>query len=389
MTERFDIVLVLAHFRAATAYLSIIRAFSPRLRIGLLVASVDAAYLQKTIPAQQIFLQLCREFGAISIEPGATATAELMLVQQYHYPPQTCHDILQRVKARKRVGMMGLASAGLEKQDSFLSLFDLSRIYVPSRRLTQFLIAERGASERYAGVEAIEVGLPFAKYPVFPEFRADYILAAPTVFSFHTETGKQHFLETVQRLLQQIPANACIAYKTHNGNARDYFAPKFHYAIARTIKPFRGVHKAIAGLSSRIPSRWRSHAHKIETSIRHSGILERATPMVELTRYADISIEAFLPGVRCGVIGGLSNTIWGTLYSRLPYYNCVDASLRGGQSELLPHKNADAYLDTNLRYFGVPYCEGDLARGARGEMIVTEEDRRGDLIRSIEDDLSS
>lgn len=389
MIQRFDVVLVLAHFRAATTYLSIIRTLSSRLRIGLLLASVDPAYLQKTIPGQKTFVHLCQKFGATLIEPAARVTAELMLIQQYHYPQHTAMDIVKRVTARKRIGMMGLASAGLEKQDSFLSLFGLQRLYVPSRRLMQFLITERGADDRYAGMEAIEVGLPFAKYPVFPEFEVDYILASPTVFSFHSETGKQHFLETVDRLLEQIPCNARIAYKPHNGNVRDYFAPKFHYGIGCTIKPFHTLRKTLFGLASRAPSRWRSHAQKIETSIRHTAILDRVIPMLKLTPYADISIEAFLPGVRSGVIGGLSNTIWGTLYSGLPYYNCVDSSLRSEQSELLPHKNSDAYLDMNLRFFGVPYCEGSLALGAHGEGIVTEADRGGDLIRSIEDELCS
>lgn len=387
--NHFDIVLVLAHFRAATAYLSVIRAFASKAKIGLLVAEIDPTYLQKTAPGQNVFMRLCKELGAEIVEPEASVHADLLLIQQYHYSQAAAENIQRRVSARKRVGMMGLASAGLEKQDSFLALFGLNRVFVPSRRLMQFLIAERGASSRYADVEAIEVGLPFRKHPVFPEFQADYIIAAPTMFSFRNEAGKQHFLETAHHLLEQIPSDARIAYKTHNGNKRDYFAPKFHYALGHAARRLRPLRESILGFMEKGVDGWRHHAQKIETSIKHMAILDRAVPLQALTPYADISIEAFLPGVRHGVIGGLSNTIWGTLYSGLVYYNCVDPALLDSQSELLPHKNSDAYLDTNLRFFGVPYCRGELERGARGEQIVTDDDRKGDLIASIVNELNS
>jgi hypothetical protein len=107
--------------------------------------------------------------------------------------------------------------------------------------------------------------------------------------------------------------------------------------------------------------------------------------MTDLTPYSDISLEAFLPGVSGGVIGGLSNTIWGTLYFELTYYNCADEEERSKSTvnELLPHKDSSNYLDLNLQFFSVPSCHGDLSRGARGADIVTPQDRTGDLIEAI------
>lgn len=385
----FDILLVLAHFRSAAPYLSVIRHLSPKVRIGVLTASVDASYTMQTTAAQKVFLDLCQQFGAKIIPQGAEASATLMVVQNYPYPPESAAEILRTIRARRSIGLMGLATAGLEKHDSFLRLFSIREVYAPSERFMRFLLAERsGGAERFAGVQVKEVGLPFMRYPIFPEFTADYIIAAPTVFSFHSERGKHDFLETVRRLLAQIPSSARVVYKTHNGSARDYFAPKMKYTIARALRPIPGAQSALKALARGMPRPVRHQLEGVQTGILHTQVLDRAVPMTQVTPYADMSMEAFLPGTRAGVIGGLSNTIWGTLYSGLPFFNCINPNLRVGSSELLPHRSSDALLDTNLRYFGVPYCEGDLTKGARGENIVTDADREADLLKTLLSDLS-
>lgn len=382
MKREFDLVLVLAHFRAATAFLSVIKHLSPKLRIALLPAVIEDV-LQKTPEAQRVFLNLARDFGATVIEQRTPTQTNLAVVQQYPYPLSTVRDIRSNLSAEQFVGMMGFATAGLDLYDAFIEQFDIGKAYVPSLRFTRFLLAERCIGARYANVQLIEVGLPFRKYPIFPEFEVDYIIAAPTVFSFYSERGKHRFLETVLQLQDQIPASARIAYKTHNGSAKDYFAPRVHYSIARNLQKLPNAPATLDTLHKHAPVRLRRHIAAVKTGLLHSRVLQRATPMTQITPYADISLEAFLPGVRCGVIGGLSNTVWGTLYSELPFYNCVDPALRSGSSELLPHRSSETLLDLNLRYFGVPYCEGDIARGARGQDIVVEQDRRGDLLDSI------
>ena len=95
-----------------------------------------------------------------------------------------------------------------------------------------------------------------------------------------------------------------------------------------------------------------------------------------------------MPGVRKGIIGGLSNTMWGTLYFGLPFFNCVDRKLRDGVEEIGEKRSAEL-LDVNLAFFEVPYCRGLLnAPEARGAGIVQDRDRQGDLIAAIETDLA-
>lgn len=387
--KHFDILLVLGHFRAASAYLSIIRHMVPQARIALLIAQVEPAYLRKTVGTHASFIELCQRFGAEVVTQEQKVSTTLMIVQQYPYPAQTAAEICANVTAARRVLMLGFATAGLEKHDSCMPMFAIRKAYVPSERFMRFLLTQRGAEARFADIEIVEVGLPFIRYPVFPDFSADYVIAAPTLFSFHNERGKHQFLESVLKLLAQIPASARVLYKSHNGNMQDYFAPRYRYSLARVLRAIPGGRPALDRLSMSSLPALRRQAQSIRTGALHLAVLERAQPLASVAEFPDVSIEAFLSGTRGGVIGGLSNTIWGTLHAGLPYYNCIDPALREGTSELLPNRSSDALLDTNLKYFGVPFCHGDLTRGAHGERIVSGRERDADLLTAVRADLAA
>jgi hypothetical protein len=382
----YDLVLVVGYFRSAGSFLSVVRALSGAYRIAVLLVESDPAMRQKTGRAHDTFVELCRRFGADILLRDETAETHLMIVQQFHYSDELAKAIRRDVSASHCIALLTLATAGLERHDRFLNQFEIKKAYVPSRRFMEFLLNERKANARYEGVDVAEVGLPFRRHPVFPDFSCDWLIAAPTLFSFHTEKSKQHFLRTVDRLLSQIPPTELVVYKSHNSNSLDYFAPRIHYLVAGALEKIPGG-KAVLRATERLPFKWlRKQVQRVETCILHRRILRRARPMTEQTAYAGLALEAFLPGVRKGVIGGLSNTIWGTLYFDLPFYNCVDEQLRQGQSEL-QDRRSDALLDTNLRYFGVPFCEGDLGMDTRKLKIVGADDRRGDLVSAILTDM--
>jgi len=388
MTD-FDLLLVIGYFRTATSYLSVVRHLSASYRIAVMPTSASRSLRSKTGEAEDLFISLCKSFGARIVTPDASMRARLMVVQQFPYPADVVDTVNRNVRAERRVGLLNLATAGRADHDTFLPAFGIGKVYVPSRRFMDFLVDRRGAGARYSGIEVEEVGLPFARYPVFEDFRADWLIAVPTLFSFSTEAGKQDFLETILRLLQQIPADDVVAYKPHNGNALDYFVPRLHYGLAAVASSLPGAESTLRTLSRKANGPVRRHASKTYTSMLHRRVLQRATPMSEITPYADMSLEAFLPGVRKGVIGGRSNTIWGTLYFDRPFYNCVDPKMvQIGRSEFVD-KPSMALHDVNLQYFGVPFCAGNLAGGARGESIVRPEDRQGDLMRSLRLDLDS
>jgi len=374
-----DILLVIGTFRSAVPMLSLIRHLSSKHVIGVKFLEQDEKAMHKTGGAQLMFQDLCTQFGAKILAQDEDVETRFVLVQQFPYPASFAAAIHDHTKAEHVWGMLTLAWAGIEVQDAFMDQFDIKHLVVPDKRFASFLIERRGAQLRYAERVLDEVGLPFKEYPIFPEFAADWIIAAPTLFSFHTEAGKQSFLRDVLKLLSQIPKTDIVAYKAHNGNQRDYFTPRAYYAIARLFAFVPKAEAFFGFLADHLPAKLAKHCERIVTGILHRRLFARACPMASLTDYGDMAIEAFLPNVRKGIIGGLSNTIWASLFFGLPYYNCVDAEDRTGESELLK-RDSSSLLDTNLEYFGVPYCHGDLAQGAKNPEILHSKERHDNLV---------
>jgi len=355
---RVDLLLVIGYFRSATPFLSVIRHLSKELRIGVIFVDLNSSTRTKTGEAHEVFVDLCRRFGAQFFALGDRVDARLMVVQQYVYSGDVVARLRESVHATTTTGMMTLAAAGLEPHDRFIEQFGITRAYAPDADLSRFLLQRRAGTKRYAQVELVDVGLPFRRYPVFPEFQVDWLFVAPTLFSFTSEAGKKNFLRTVLEVLEKIPSSDRIAYKPHNGNAVDYFAPRLYYTIGRALVRMHVARQMLEWLAACAPKAVSRKLDKLLASMLHLQILERAVPMREITGNADISVEAFMPGVRKGMIGGLSNVIWGARYFGLPFLNCIDPQHRQGVSEIKP--GAPILLDINLEFFGVPYCEGRL-----------------------------
>ena len=378
----FDLLLVIGYFRSALPMLSVIRHLSPRLRIGICFQPLNDKMESKTGEAQRKFERLCIEAGGFTYIPSSQANCRLLIVQQYQYTENFAALIRRDISAEEIWGMLTLASMGIDTHDTFIKQFGVSRLTVPDKGLARFLIDSRQAFSRYQGLEMIEVGLPFLKYPVFEKFAVDWIIAAPTLFSFHTEADKQKFLRNVLQLMNQIPQEDLIAYKSHNGNSKDYFTPRAHAKIACLIAWVPSVENLLEGLIVKLPFPIKRQFNKLLTGILHFRVMKRSVNMTELTPEADMALEAFLPNVRKGVIGGLSNTIWGALFFDCHYYNCVDDLSRGGHSELL-NKSSENLLDLNMKYFGLPSCNGILSSEQKNQSISQIKERSPNLVELV------
>lgn len=375
-----DLVLVIGYFRSALPMLSVIRHLSTRLRVGIRFQALNKGMEDKTGSVQKQFEDLCVQYGAILCESNVELSCRLMLVQQYSYTDEFVTSVHADIKADMVWGMLTLASMGIEVLDAFIVQFHVTRLTVPDKKLADYLLIARSAYSRYEEIEMIEVGLPFREYPVFPEFSVDWIVAAPTLFSFHTETGKQEFLRNVIKLMDQMLDTDVVAYKPHNGNVKDYFTPRLYAEVAHYIGWIPGMDTVLSVLVKYFPRLLGVHLSRILTALLHARVIRRALPMVSLTPLADMSIEAFLPGVRKGIIGGLSNTMWGSLFFGVPYYNCIRPEVRAdGMSELVK-KSSENLLDLNMGYFDVPYCNGDINQGSVSNKIAFDSERHKNIV---------
>jgi len=387
--DRFDIVLVVDYFRFGGPFLSLLQALQPRYRVGLFLIPLSEADLAKAGDQQGQFIQYCRDLGAVVIE-GGRHRCDLMIVQQRPYSDADAAAVLEAVRPQRVVGLMALAMAGLEVHERYLRQFGIEKVYVPCERFRRFLVSRRGAETVYDGIVVDQVGLPYAKGRLAPAVEADWFIATPTTFSFRRESHRQAFLQCVLRLLDQIDPGDTVLYKPHNGEWRDYMASPRLARLARALRRFPGA-EVLARSAAALPGVAGERLGRLYTAMLQERVLRRCTPLRAVTDRVWLPFEAFLPGIRKGVIGGLSNTIWGTLYFGLPFYNCVDKTTRDQVpiTDAPGKKDPTNLLDLNLDFFGVPYCEGRLDfSGAQGRGIVLPEDREGDLIASVEGDLA-
>ncbi len=387
-SRHFDIVLVVNYFRSATHFLCIIEALSSKYRIGLHMTPLDEDMRRKAGDAQERFVAECLARGA-ELADGGGHDVNLMIVQQRLYDDAAVAAVFERFSPRRVVGLMALAMAGLPAHERYLKQFGIDKVYVPNRRLMEFLLEQRDAAHIYRGIDVEQIGYPYDRWPLVPEFETDWLIAAPTGFSFRRESDQHHFFKDVLSLLEQIGPEDRIVYKPHNSERRDYLAPPGYAKVARLVGRIPGANAMLA-LLSRVRGWVGRHFTKLYTAFLHERVLRRSRPLADLSDKEWMGLEAFLPGVRKGVIGGLSNTIWGTLYFGLPFLNCVDIERRDSNAASTLHgsKDSSGLLDLNLKFFGVEYCGGRLEEAAHGEGIVLPEDRQGDLVAAIGRDLA-
>jgi hypothetical protein len=385
-----DLVLVVEYFRSVTPFLSVIRYLSKEFRIGIYCLAVPPDLLDKNSTAQSQFVELCLEYGAVDVS-GRDVRTRVLMVPQRHYSDEALAEIKARITARKTLGAMSFAWAGKGNSDRFIGALGIRKLYSIDLDLIEFLLESRGGKEHYEGRELVPVGLPFGKYPIFEDFEADYILAMPTPFSFPQESDKFFFLETVLQLYRKIPRDASIVFKPHNGIDRDLFSPPKVRAILKLLPAKRFLLPLVKRVACMLPpSTAKLRVGMLYTAYLYERVLERTRPMHEATPFSQHSLEAFLPRVRKGVIGGLSNTMWGASFFRIPFYNCVDIRIQDRQEvkgRTYGKKDPTPLLDLNMSYFHVPFCEGKLEFDPKAYDLVKERNRRGDLLEELRKEL--
>jgi len=382
--KKYDLILVIEFFRSLTYYLSIIRHLSKEYRIGLYQVAIDESVLVKNRDAQSEFLHACVEFGAELID-DKPVYSDVLLIPQRPYLKEALEDIRHNIHAARKVGALTLAWAGIPIHDAFLTECDLHKVFVIDKHFINFLLDHREGRSTYEGLELVEVGLPFSKYPVFPEFVADYLMAIPTPFSFAHEKDKWFFLETVLSLFDEMDSDDEVVHKPHNAVDRDQLSTLIYRKLVRILRHVPGISSVFRCGALIAPRKLKKHLERLYTAYLYERVLERTVPMKELTPFHNFGMEAFLPGVKKAVIGGLSNTIWGTLFHRIPFYNCVDITQqrRDADDKLYGKKKPEPLLGLNLKFFYVPYCEGQLQFDPKYFDIIDESTRQGDLIEEL------
>ena len=351
--EHYDLILVMGYFRSALSFLSIVKHLKSK-RIGLITSSSVEVKNKKVDKYTEKFITLLKENGAKICLKDQKYSTDLIVVQQHVYDDDFIKIISKNITYKKAIALIGYR-LGYGGNDLFLKYFDISICAINDKNLFKLFVDFRKCKNLYNKYEIREVGIPFLDYPPFETPYLDWLIASPTTFSFDNEKDKHKYLKNIIILLGQIDNSKTIAYKPHNGNQRDYF--KKYNNIANLI-PF-------PCLSAKLIELFISYSHKlvkkhfsfILTALLNKIILKRAVNLSKLSDKHYLPIEAFIPNLREGIIGGNSNTIWATRFYKKKYLNCIEPK-KFQSKEIYKKKNIT--LLTNLSYFGVPFCQNDI-----------------------------
>ncbi len=384
-SKKFDLVLVVEYFRSVNAYLSVIKGLKSEFSIGIYEVPQNDSYLRNNDTSQVEFLNMCQDLGATIIKSEKVETKVLMLPQR-PLSNEAILDIKKTFDAKTTVLLLGFAYAGIEQQDEILKHFNFKKAYAVDMDFLSFLAEKREAKKLYSSIDITEVGLPFKKYPVCDDFSADYILAIPTMFSFYNESDKWSFLESVRDIFNLLDSSDVIVHKPHNGSEIDQFSSLKARSILKYIKYFPAIRDILKFNAKYFPLRKiRRDIAKLYTAYLYDIVLGRTITMNQAGGSPYIALEAYIAGVKKGIIGGTSNTMWGTLFFKLPFYNCVDlaAQDREHKDKLYGKHKSEKMWDLNLQYFMVPYCKGRLEFNEALWEIPSKGSRSGDLVDEL------
>jgi len=374
MNKHYDIILVFVFSRIHNYYLNIVKYLSPELKIGIFVPGAEKA--KWTSETNQLFLDFCRETGADVFYEG-NFSCELLLVPQFRGADFLWGRIKNCITFKKAVSMQsfGLGAEFLKEyvENGIKKHFVYDRIVFQNKLKTD-------ESRQFVNenLEIAEMGCPDLKYPVFPDFKCDYMAAFPTALSFTDSRSKTIFLENIISLLSQIPPEEHVVIKLHNvrdgGNPIDSGRI---FDISSKLNPSGDIFKAGSKLASFMSKAFAFKFINLYNGFLYSEVLFKTAHMDKFTKYYNFGIELFLPGVKKGFITGRTSSVWYALYDKIPVYNCDNETKKARSQNVL-----DSY-----KSFGVPPCKGELRFNPENFNKINNSAVGADLIKILKKEL--
>tara|TARA_B100000212_G_C27339975_1_gene518733 strand:+ start:153 stop:1307 length:1155 start_codon:yes stop_codon:yes gene_type:complete len=348
----FDLIFIIGYFRSALPLLSVARHIKDK-RIGVIYAQNDELTNYKVKKYTDKFKDLLIKEDIFTCNEDYRYKTKILIIQEHIYCDLFLKKTSQNITYKYAIGLLGYR-LGFDANSKFLQNFKIDICTINDKNLFKLLVEKRNCANIFKKYTILEIGLPYLDYPPFETPKIDWLIASPTTFCFLDYKDLNRYLQNILKIINQVNKNELIAYKSHNGNQKDYLE-KFSF-LTRCMPKNIILYWFLQYLSEILPLKFGKYFAILSASLIHRIILKRVTPLSDLSENYYLSAEAFIPNVRFGVIGGNSNTIWGTLFYKKKYLNCID----NRNKSLYNSKKADMALNLNLSYFGVPFCENDI-----------------------------
>lgn len=382
-SNSYDLILVYTSFRRHGVYLNIVKYMAPTHRIGILRLESDASSLQKVAISDGEFLKACFQYGALEVR-GPCHTKLLVLPRMGdHFIDQLREYIQTSITYEKLALLVAGHFSGIYRLPDLVSYFGKAVILAADRQRFGAYEPESVQQATVLGCEVIEVGSPYKRYPIFSNFQTDYLVAYPSSVAVADYRQLYWLLHNYIAVLDSLPKGSVVYTKPHNvkdeGNYLSY-AGRYRYKRLpwRLVRLFlRAFHQFV---SLRL-GRWRLYDGVPLRILREINPLQNAYILGcsrnLLDEYPGFGIEHFMPGVRRGVITGLSATICEALYEKIPTYN-IDP---------LPIETRPPTYQMLYRSYGISTWKGFMTDTAFA--TIADSARQGDLLEVLKNLVAS
>ena len=381
-TTKYDVILIFAYSRIHNHYLNIAKYLGKELKIGIYISDVGKA--SRTKDTDSLFCSLCAGFGVEILPPGKYQ-CNLLVIPRYS-EDGFVEAIKKNIKYKSAI-ILQTFGYGTENLEPLLGL-GVEKLFVYDKNVFKNKLKteeQRKFIEKH--LEIVEMGSPFAKYPVFDDLNADYMVALPTRLSLVDAESVESFLKNTLKILEKLNPEDRVLLKAHN--VRDHevaLLPVNLFIGASQIKlrPWAlriitSVAEFLSIIIKTVPilSRKRQMATHLLSGLLYASLRAKTAPLYNSTHYHNFGIELFLPGVKKGLITGRTSSVWYALCNRLPVYNCDNETKRAiGEG-----------VTDSFKSFGVSPSQGELIFDSSNFNKISDTTREADLLELIRKEL--
>lgn len=374
----FDLILVYSTFRKHETYMNIVKALAQTLSIGIFMCQAGRKWQETEYKVIEMYQQL----GATLVE--GQAECKVLFLPRFGKGrfKEYFEDLPQRIQYKNLFVQTGTLMEGVLSIKEICENLGKPTLLVPS--IKHFGLYEKGTLNylKQNPLELVEVGQPFLSYPVFEDFKADYLVAYPSHVSIVNSFQHYCLVKNITSVLFSLPQDAKIFVKPHNvrdkGNRiSTKLSDRKLFSIFNKINfPTRLIQIALKSIYL-FDFRYRGFylfkyfpkkILNLIIGVQNDYIFSRCINL--LKHYPAFGIEHFLRGVSKGVITGLSNTIFVALMHKVPIYIC---------DPFMDERSAN--YQTMIREFGIDRWEGFSTEGFD---LIDDSTRNADLIKYLE-----
>ncbi len=325
-TDHFDLILVYTSHRRHEPYINIIKYLSKHFSIGLLKFEPK----HKWGAIEESYVQKCLDSGASLVK--GKSQCHTLIIPRFGGNPGSGYfkDILEDMPEYINFERVLIWPAGM--LHGVLNIDYICRylgdpvILAPNKIYFASFETEVKEFMQEHPLEVVEVGLPYAKHPVFENFSTDYMVAYPSHVAIQNQYQYYLLIKNMVSALKSLPETARVTLKPHNvrdtGNRLSgtflskYKIPFWFIQLLITIFKIFDFSIGSKPVYQLLPDKIISRI----TAIHNDYIFYRCDNL--LNEYPGFGIEHFIHGIKKGLITGLSTSIIYAMFEKKPVYLC-------------------------------------------------------------------